>query len=113
MKAFFFFITCLIVHGSSFSQNATPVIQRIDLTNWWVGMKNPALQLLVYGAGAGTLTYTINYPGVQLIKTSRVENPNYAFLDLKILSTARPGHFEITGKSGSLKNVSILKATST
>lgn len=76
-------------------------IQRVNPTNWWVGMKNPNLQLLVYGPNAGTLTYTINYAGVKLQKTHTVENPNYAFLDLTIAPTAKAGTIRIVGKRGS------------
>ena len=76
-----------------------PAIQRIDPTNWWVGMKNPNLQLLVYGPNAGKLTYSLTYPGVKLTKTSKTENPNYAFLDLVISPSAKPGNIKITGKS--------------
>lgn len=76
-------------------------IDRVNPTNWWVGMKNPNVQLLVHGPGAGTLTYTINYPGVKLVKSSTVENPNYAFLDLTISPTAKPGKVQLVGKKGS------------
>ena len=76
-------------------------IDRVNPTNWWVGMKNPNVQLLVHGPGAGTLTYTIAYPGVKLVKTSTVENPNYAFLDLTIAATAKPGKVQLVGKKGS------------
>jgi glycosidase len=75
-------------------------IQRINPTNWWVGMKRPNVQVLVYGPGAGTLAYTITYPGVKLLKTSTVENPNYAFLDLAILPNAKAGKVQIVGKKG-------------
>lgn len=75
-------------------------IQRVNPTNWWVGMKNPNLQLLVYGPSAGTLTYTLSYPGVKLLKTHTVENPNYAFLDLTIAPTAKAGTLRIVGKRG-------------
>src|SRR5687767_7709119 len=77
-----------------------PAIKRIDPTFWWVGMKNQNLQLLVYGPKAGTLIYSINYPGVKIIKTHQVENPNYAFLDLTIAPTTKPGSLKITGKAG-------------
>lgn len=101
MKALQIFFISIITYTTNYSQNSA--IQRIDPTNWWVGMKNPDLQLLVYGPNAGTLNYSISYPGVQLIKTGKVENPNYAFLDLKIAPSAKPGVFEVTGKSGSQK----------
>ncbi|TYZ14486.1 alpha-amylase [Hymenobacter lutimineralis] len=77
-----------------------PAITRVNPTNWFVGMKNPNVQLLVYGPNAGTLTYTITYPGVKLTKASTVENPNYAFLDLTIAATAKPGKVSIVGKKG-------------
>ena len=92
-------IVCLLstaVH----SQKPTPTINRIDPTNWWIGMNNPNLQLLVYGPNAGTLSYTMNYPGVKLVKVSKVENPNYAFLDLTISPSAKPGTLKIVGQSG-------------
>ena len=78
----------------------TASIDRVNPTNWWVGMKNPNVQLLVHGPGAGTLAYTINYPGVKLVKASTVENPNYAFLDLTISNTVKPGRVQLVGKKG-------------
>jgi len=78
----------------------TITIDRVNPTNWWVGMKNPNVQLLVHGPGAGTLAYTVNYPGVKLVKSSTVENPNYAFLNLTIAPTARPGKVQLVGKKG-------------
>lgn len=85
---------------SVFLAAQTPSIQRIDPTNWWTGMKDPHVQLLVYGPRAGTLAYTISYPGVTLTKTSKADNPNYAFLDITIAASAKPGTFRITGKAG-------------
>ena len=83
------------------SSAQTTAIDRVNPTNWWVGMKNPSVQVLVHGPGAGTLTYSIGYPGVTLLKTNTVENPNYAFLDLVISPMAKPGRVQITGKKGS------------
>lgn len=58
------------------------------------------LQLLVYGPNAGTLNYSVNYPGIKLVKIAKVENPNYAFLDLTIAPSAKPGMLKLIGKSG-------------
>ncbi|MBE7172199.1 MAG: glycoside hydrolase family 13 protein [Williamsia sp.] len=85
---------------SHFVLSQAPSIQRIDPTNWWTGMKDPHVQLMVYGPKAGTLAYTISYPGVSLTRTSKTDNPNYAFLDLTIAASARPGMLKITGKGG-------------
>jgi glycosidase len=64
-------------------------------------MKWKNLQLMVYGPEAGKLTYSVAYPGVKLLKTHTVENPNYAFLDLTIAPTAKPGTLKLVGKRGS------------
>ena len=69
-----FFITLFTVASVHSQKNSPPSIRRIDPTNWWVGMKNPDLQLLVYGPGAGTLDYSITFPGVTLVRTNKVEN---------------------------------------
>ena len=97
MNRIYFFVLLFL---SSIDQAVYAQIQRVNPTNWWVGMKNPKLQLLVYGPQAGTLAYSINYPGVKLVKTNTVENPNYAFLDLTIASTTKPGTLRIVGKRG-------------
>src|SRR4051812_39969910 len=65
-------------------------------TNWFVGMKNPNLQLMVHHPNiADGATVSLSYPGVTLIKTNKVENSNYLFLDLRIASTVKPGVFKI------------------
>lgn len=96
---FTFLILLLTALTATFAQQVT--IQRVNPTNWWVGMKNPNVQLLIYGPNAGTMTYAISYPGVKLVKTNTVENPNYAFLDVVISPAAKPGTLQIVGKRGS------------
>lgn len=100
MKRILYVFLIALLWGSSpaFSQQAQ--IQRVNPTNWWVGMKNPNLQLLVYGPNAGALTYSVNYAGVRLLKTHTVENPNYAFLDLTLAPTTKPGTLQLVGKRG-------------
>ncbi|WP_080241199.1 glycoside hydrolase family 13 protein [Spirosoma rigui] len=113
MKRILFLLLSLALAGGAV-QAQTAEIKRVNPTNWWVGMKNPTLQLLVYGPNAGTLTYTVNYPGVKLVKAHTVENPNYAFLDLTIAASAKPGTLNLVGKRGSqtLTQPFVLKARS-
>jgi neopullulanase len=81
---------------STFSLLAqTPSIQRVNPTNWFVGMKNPKLQLLVYGKNINDCEVKINYPGVKLDKVNKVENPNYLFLDLTIAPDTKAGQMDI------------------
>ncbi len=35
-------------------------------TNWWVGMKEPKLQLILRGANIAENNFSINYTGVKL-----------------------------------------------
>jgi len=75
-------------------------------TNWWVGMKNPKLQIIVHAKEIGNATgFTINYPGVKIDKVNRVENKNYVFLDLHISQTAKPGKFTIQVSGASTKSI--------
>jgi neopullulanase len=64
-------------------------------THWWVGMKNPRLQIMLHGNNIGPGNYTISYPGVKLQKVFKAENPNYVFIDLLIGASAKPGTIKI------------------
>ncbi|MBC7571152.1 MAG: glycoside hydrolase family 13 protein [Spirosoma sp.] len=99
MLRFLLTLFCLFTLAGSLPAQ-TPQTPRINPTHWWVGMKNPNLQLMVYGPSAGTLLYSIDHPGVKLVRTVTVENANYAFLDLTIAPTAKPGMLRIVGKRG-------------
>src|SRR3546814_857319 len=77
------------------TQLAAAQVNRIEPVHWWAGMKNPDVQLLVYGHQLGSKEVSIDYPGVELLKTHRPENPNYLFLDLRITAAAKPGIFPI------------------
>jgi glycosidase len=69
---------------------------RICPTNWWVGMKNPNLQLLIYDQDIHKCSVKITYPGVSVVKVHPGENPNYLFVDLRISPATKPGKFTIT-----------------
>ena len=58
-------------------------------------MKNPHVQLLIYGNDIGEYKPSTNHPGVKIEKTIRVENSNYLFIDLIIEKGAQPGAVKI------------------
>ncbi|HEY0751994.1 MAG TPA: alpha-amylase family glycosyl hydrolase, partial [Chitinophagaceae bacterium] len=60
-------------------------------SHWWVGMKNPKLQVMLRGANIQENTFSVKYPGVQLVKVHKPQNRNYIFLDLVITASAKPG----------------------
>ena len=69
--------------------------------NWWVGMKDPAVQLLLHKQGIGNTKISMSpYAGVKLTKTVVPENKNYAFIDLNIAPGTKPGKLSFTVKDG-------------
>ncbi len=85
---------CLIF--LSFSATAAPEkLERVEPAFWWVGMKNPALQLLINGPQISNLQPVITYAGVRVDQVIRVQSPNYLFLDLTILDNKTATSFEI------------------
>jgi glycosidase len=80
----------------SFAANAAPEkLDRVEPAFWWVGMKNPALQLLINGPQISNLQPVITYAGVRVDQVIRVQSPNYLFLDLTILDNKTATSFEI------------------
>ena len=73
-------------------------IHHVEPLNWWVGMKNPNLQLLIHGTDIGETTPYIKYTGVTIQKVTKGDSKNYLFLDLVIDATAIPGTINISFK---------------
>ncbi|WP_418360768.1 glycoside hydrolase family 13 protein [Sphingobacterium detergens] len=78
-------------------------IQRVEPLNWWVGMENPTLQLVVYGPQIGKSEVQVDNKGIELLRVNRTENPNYLFLDVKITAAAQPGWSTFTFSQGKKK----------
>ncbi len=86
----------LFIIGIAFSINIFALnVDRVEPTFWWVGMKNPTVQLMVHGQEINGAEITLNYPGVKIKTISRLENPNYVFIDLLISPEAKAGTFPI------------------
>ena len=74
-------------------------VDRIDPTNWFVGMKNPSLQLMVYGEGISSADVTTDYAGVKVDSIVRLDSPNYLLVYLN-LEGAQPGEMTLNFKNG-------------
>lgn len=73
------------------SMSAAVKIDKIDPTDWYVGMKKPQLQLMVYGKGiAAVKEVTTDYPGVRIDSVVRLDSPNYLLVYMN-LQGAQPG----------------------
>lgn len=66
-------------------------IERVEPPFWWTKMNNPEVQLLVYGNNIGTTEASLDYQGMELVKSEKVENPNYLFLTLRMDESCEPG----------------------
>ena len=66
-------------------------IDRIEPTDWFVGMKNTQLQLMVYGKGIRDVQQvSTDYAGVKIDSVVRLDSPNYLLVYMD-LSNAQPG----------------------
>jgi len=70
-------------------------VDRVEPMFWWIGMKNPTVQLMVHGQEIASSEISLNYPGVRINSVSRQENTNYVFIDLSISPEAKAGSFAI------------------
>ena len=90
MKKRIFFLMALMAQMTTMSASKT-VVDRIDPTNWFVGMKNPQVQLMVYGKDiAKVKDVTTDYPGVKIDSVVRLDSPNYLLVYLN-LNDAKAG----------------------
>lgn len=65
--------------------NAAPKIDRIEPTDWYVGMKNPSVQLMVYGKGVRDVRdVTTSYPGARIDSLVRLDSPNYLLIYMNL-----------------------------
>ncbi len=91
-KRLYYFFGLLLLLNNTFAQES---IQHVEPLNWWVGMKNPRLQLLIHGKNIASFTPSIQYKGVSILKVNKVTNPNYLFIDLLITPQAKAGDMKI------------------
>lgn len=92
MKKIYLFILSIVLSISSFAFS----VDKVEPMFWWVGMKNPNLQLMIHGNNIAQSEISLNYPGVSIKSVSRLSNPNYLFVDLNILPETKAGIFSIT-----------------
>ncbi len=85
----------LLFQMSNIYSQTSGVIKRIEPSNWWVGMKDPHLQIMVYGDSISKYDLSIDKKGVSIQNIHKVENPNYLFIDLLITEDTKAGRFQI------------------
>lgn len=84
-------------------QNARAMeIKKVAPSFWWAGMKNPELQILLYGEDLALSDVSVSGEGIYLKEVVRQDNPNYLLLYLD-LSEAKGQTFQILLKDGKKK----------
>ena len=69
-------------------------IQKAEPAFWWSGMKNPELQILLYGTDIATDSVSITASDIRVKEIVKLQNPNYLLLYLDLSETA-PQQFDI------------------
>ena len=90
MKKIIITLASLFLTLTNFAQ-----VDNICPPNWWTGMKDTSVQLMIHGNNIASYQLKINYPGVKLFSVTRVENSNYLFADIIIDATAKPGNINL------------------
>jgi glycosidase len=82
-------------------------LEHIEPPCWWVGMNNPNVQILIHSKDiAKAESIVIQYPGVKITGITKVENPNYVFVNLNISKTAKPGQMLLRVKKDGMEVIS-------
>ncbi|MGI6242044.1 MAG: glycoside hydrolase family 13 protein [Prevotella sp.] len=84
---------------SVMTMNAAVNVDRIEPTDWYVGMKDAGLQLMVYGEGIREAEVTTDYPNVRIDSLVRLDSPNYLLVYLNI-EGAQAGEMTLNFKQG-------------
>ena len=96
LTALFVAISCTLMAANKVN------VSRIDPTCWFVGMKNPSVQLMVYGNGIREAQVTTSYPGAVVDSIVRLDSPNYLLVYMN-LKDAQPGEMTLNFQIGKQK----------
>ncbi|MBR4921433.1 MAG: glycoside hydrolase family 13 protein [Prevotella sp.] len=95
---------CLFLGVTMMMKAAKVTVDRIDPTDWYVGMKNPQLQLMVYGKDiASVQEVTTDYPGAVVDSIVRLDSPNYLLVYMN-LKGAKAGTMKLKFDGGGKKS---------
>ena len=92
-------VSFMLLMSSVMSMTAAVDVSRIDPTDWFVGMKDASLQLMVYGKNIKSAEVTVDYPGVSIDSIARLESPNYLLVYLN-LKEAKAGEMVLNFRQG-------------
>ena len=91
-------ITSLILASAFISGNFFAQIQKVEPAFWWKEMKNPELQILVYGKDISKFKVELS-DKIQVKNVTKTENSNYVFITVNT-SEINVSAFKINFKEG-------------
>ena len=80
-------------------------VSRIEPPNWWTGMKNNKVQLLVQHKNIQQAQVSINNKSITIEAVHKADSPNYLFIDLAFAENTPSGAFAIEFKMPSGKKL--------
>ena len=92
------FVSFMLFMGAM-GMNAAIHVDRIEPTDWYVGMKDASLQLMIYGKDIKNADVTVDYPGVRIDSIAKLDSPNYLLVYLN-LNGAKAGEMTLNFKQG-------------
>jgi glycosidase len=101
----FLIIFLILFSVNTFAKKTQPWVQRLEPTFWWIDMKNPTLQLMLYGNEIANAEFKIDYQGVTIERKQLTDNPNFVFLYLNIDKNTKAGKFSISVLKGKKKQI--------
>ena len=99
MKRLCISLLCL---AASMGLFANISVNKLEPSFWWAGMKNPELQIMVYGTNIGDAQVQVQTSGVALKSVVKADSPDYLFIYLD-LSKATPGNISLVFSQGKEK----------
>ena len=91
MRKILLLTAILMANVLTMSAAKKAVITKIEPTDWYVGLKNPQVQLMVYGPSIRDVeSVTTDYPGVRIDSLVRLDSPNYLLIYMNV-KEAQPG----------------------
>ena len=94
----------LMLVAAAATMQAAIKVDRIEPTDWYVGLDNavPSVQLMVYGQGIRDAEVTTDYAGVSIDSLVRLDSPNYLLIYMSTRG-AQPGVMELKFQQGKQK----------
>jgi len=91
-------IVALFLILSGIARAQVPVVDRIEPPNWWVGMRQDTLQLMIEGRDLQDITVLSSSACVLIVHV--VSSPKYAFVEVVLGENLNPGKIDLNLNNG-------------